>query len=298
MIYSMTGFGKASKETSEYVIRVEVKTLNSKFTDIFCRLPKSLSSKEIEFRNYLTQQLERGKIELGIQIHKNPNQEVVNSSLFHASTIQAYFKELKSIAESASVDSLNETQLFLQTLNLPNAMLTDASNENEEEFENLANLVFEAIKEATAECKSFRLREGKVVEEKFKEYIQNISNGLDEIIEQDKKRIPNLRERLHKSISELKNADEFDSNRFEQEVIYYIEKIDISEEKVRLKTHLNYFHDVLKEGNGKKLNFLSQEIGREINTIGSKANDSVIQRLVVNMKDELEKIKEQTANVL
>lgn len=298
MIYSMTGFGKATKETNDYIIRVELKTLNSKFTDIFCRLPKSLSSKEIEFRNYLTQQLERGKIELGIQVQKNPNQEVVSTSLFHAPTIQAYFQELKHIAEQANVSQLNETQLFLQTLNLPNAVLSDSSSENEEEFEKLTQAVMDALKEATEECKAFRLREGKVVEEKFKEYIQHIAQGLEEIVEQDKKRIPNLREKLHKSISELKNSDEFDSNRFEQEVIYYIEKIDISEEKVRLKTHLNYFHDVLKEGNGKKLNFLSQEIGREINTIGSKANDSVIQRLVVNMKDELEKIKEQTANVL
>lgn len=298
MIYSMTGFGKATKETADYIIRVEVKTLNSKFTDIFCRLPKSLSSKEIEFRNYLTQQLERGKIELAVQLHKNPNQESVSSNLFHAGTIQSYFKELKKIADESGVQSLNETELFIQTLTLPNAILSDSNTENEEEFETLSNLVMEALVEATKECKAFRLREGKVVEEKFKEYIQNISNGLDEIIEQDKKRIPNLREKLHKAISELKNADEFDLNRFEQEVIYYIEKIDISEEKVRLRTHLTYFYEVLKEGNGKKLNFLSQEIGREINTIGSKANDSDIQRLVVNMKDELEKIKEQTANVL
>jgi uncharacterized protein (TIGR00255 family) len=277
---------------------VELKTLNSKFTDIFCRLPKSISSKEIEIRNYLTQQLERGKMELNINIQKNPNQEAVSTSLFHSPTITAYFNELKNIAQQAKVEALNETQLFLQTLNLPNAVLSDSVNDNDEEFEKLAGAVMEALIEATVECKSFRLREGKVVEEKFKEYIANISLGLDEIIEQDKVRIPNLREKLHKSISEIKTSDEFDKNRFEQEVIYYIEKLDISEEKVRLRTHLTYFHEVLKEGNGKKLNFLSQEIGREINTIGSKANDSVIQRLVVNMKDELEKIKEQTANVL
>jgi len=294
----MTGFGKSTKETADFIIRVELKTLNSKFTDIFCRLPKSISSKEIEIRNYLTQQLERGKMELNINIQKNPNQEAVSTSLFHSPTITAYFNELKNIAQQAKVEALNETQLFLQTLNLPNAVLSDSVNDNDEEFEKLAGAVMEALKEATVECKSFRLREGKVVEEKFKEYIANISLGLDEIIEQDKVRIPNLREKLHKSISEIKTSDEFDKNRFEQEVIYYIEKLDISEEKVRLRTHLTYFHEVLKEGNGKKLNFLSQEIGREINTIGSKANDSVIQRLVVNMKDELEKIKEQTANVL
>ncbi|MEY2794149.1 MAG: hypothetical protein RJA76_2141 [Bacteroidota bacterium] len=298
MIYSMTGFGKATKETAEFIIRVELKTLNSKFTDIFCRLPKSISSKEIEIRNYLTQQLERGKMELNINIQKNPNQETVSSSLFHPATISAYFNELKSIAKEANVQDLNETHLFVQTLTLPNAVLSDSVNDNDEEFEKLSSAVMEALIDATNECKAFRLREGKVVEEKFKEYIQNIANGLEEIIEQDKLRIPNLREKLLKSISEIKISDDFDKNRFEQEVIYYIEKLDISEEKVRLKTHLTYFHDVLKEGNGKKLNFLSQEIGREINTIGSKANDSIIQRLVVNMKDELEKIKEQTANVL
>ncbi|RVU24659.1 YicC family protein [Sandaracinomonas limnophila] len=298
MIYSMTGFGKATKETSEYVIRIELKSLNSKFTDIFCRIPKNISSKEIEIRNFLTQQLERGKIELNIQLHKNPNQEVVNSNLFHSPTIGSYFKELKEIALQNNIAQLNETELFLHTLSLPNSTITDNSNESEEDFENLFNTIFEALKEAVEECKSFRRREGIVVENKFKEYISNISERLQKIIAQDKLRIPNLRERLHKSVAELHLSEGFDKNRFEQELIYYIEKIDISEEKVRLQTHLNYFDDVIKEGNGKKLNFLSQEIGREINTIGSKANDSIIQQLVVNMKDELEKIKEQTANVL
>ena len=297
----MTGFGKATKETSDYIIRIELKTLNSKFTDIFCRIPKSISSKEIEIRNYLTQQLERGKMELNIHIQKNPNQEVVNSSLFHSPTITAYFNELKSIAAQAKVEALNETQLFLQTLNLPNAVLSDSVNDNDEEFEKLSNAVSEALQEATNECKEFRRREGKVVEDKFKEYIANISNGLDEIIEQDKLRIPNLREKLHKSISEIKISDEFDNNRFEQEVIYYIEKIDISEEKVRLTNHCTYFKDVLKEkepSKGKKLSFILQEMGREINTTGSKANDIDIQKSVILMKDELEKAKEQILNVL
>ena len=166
----MTGFGKATKETAEFIIRVELKTLNSKFTDIFCRLPKSISSKEIEIRNYLTQQLERGKMELNISIQKNPNQETVSSSLFHSPTITAYFNELKSIAQQANVESLNETELFLQTLNLPNAVLSDSVNDNDEEFEKLSSAVMEALAEATNECKAFRLREGKVVEEKFKEY--------------------------------------------------------------------------------------------------------------------------------
>ena len=158
--------------------------------------------------------------------------------------------------------------------------------------------ILKTVNQAIEECTTFRLREGAIVSNKFIEYIDRIGELLTEVEAQDITRIPNVRERLRKSVTDLLGDEEFDKNRFEQELIYYIEKYDISEEKVRLRTHLNYFKDVLKEGNGKKLNFLSQEIGREINTIGSKANDVVLQRIVVNMKDELEKIKEQTSNVL
>lgn len=297
MIYSMTGFGKSQKETQDLQIRIEVKSLNSKFTDIFCRLPRSLSSKEIDVRNYLTQQLERGKIEFNLNIQKTLDSNTEESFLPKAN-IQRNFNELKRIAKEMGVESLNETQLFIQSMNLPNSPHNETKEESEEEMETFWQFILEGIQEAVMECKEFRAREGKIVENKFREYISAIKNGLDEILEQDKIRMPGIRDKMRKSLLDLGLNEDFDKNRFEQEVVYYIEKFDISEEKVRLSTHLDYFLEILAEGNGKKLNFMSQEIGREINTIGSKANDSHIQRIVVNMKDELEKIKEQTANVL
>jgi uncharacterized protein (TIGR00255 family) len=296
MIYSMTGFGKSQKEAQELQIRVEVKTLNSKFTDLFCRLPKSISAREIEIRNFLTQQLERGKIELNVLIQKN--HEGAEVSILPQGQIALYYAELKRVAAELGVSNLDEGALYLQALNVPTSISQETKEENEEEVEALWQVIFAAIQEAVAECKEFRAREGKIVEDKFREYIASIKSGLDQVLEQDLIRMPGIRERMKKSLLELGLNEDFDKNRFEQEVVYYIEKFDISEEKVRLSTHLEYFIDILAEGNGKKLNFMAQEIGREINTIGSKANDSQIQRLVVNMKDELEKIKEQTANVL
>ncbi len=296
MIYSMTGFGKSQKELQDLQIRVEVKSLNSKFTDLFCRLPKSLSAKEIDIRNYLTQQLERGKIELNLHLQKN--NENVERSILPQAQIVTYFTELKRLASELGIKNMDENALYLQAMSMPSLNSADQTQDEEEEIEALWKVVFEAVQEAIKECKEFRAREGKVVEDKFREYITSIKSGLAQVIEQDKVRMPGIRERMRNALLELGLKEDFDKNRFEQEVVYYIEKFDISEEKVRLATHLDYFIEILEEGNGKKLNFMAQEIGREINTIGSKANDSAIQRLVVNMKDELEKIKEQTANVL
>lgn len=292
----MTGFGKSLKEIQDLQIRVEVKSLNSKFTDIFCRIPKSLSAKEINIRNYLTQQLERGKMELNLHLQKNT--ENVEQSILPQDQIFTYFTELKRLATELGVQNIDENALYLQAMSMPSLNTSDNSQDNEEENEALWKVVFTAVQEAVKECKEFRAREGKVVEDKFREYIASIKSGLAQVIEQDKIRMPGIRERMRNALLELGLKEDFDQNRFEQEVVYYIEKFDISEEKVRLATHLDYFIEILEEGNGKKLNFMAQEIGREINTIGSKANDSAIQRLVVNMKDELEKIKEQTANVL
>lgn len=292
----MTGFGKSQKEIQDLQIRVEVKSLNSKFTDIFCRVPKSLSAKEIDIRNYLTQQLERGKMELNLHIQKNT--ENVEQSILPQGQISTYFTELKRLAAELGVQNIDENALYLQAMSMPSLHSSDNSQENDDEIEALWNVVFQAVQEAVKECKEFRAREGKVVEDKFREYIASIKSGLAQVLEQDKIRMPGIRERMRNALLELGLKEDFDKNRFEQEVVYYIEKFDISEEKVRLATHLDYFIEILEEGNGKKLNFMAQEIGREINTIGSKANDSTIQRLVVNMKDELEKIKEQTANVL
>ena len=292
----MTGFGKSQKEIQDLQIRVEVKSLNSKFTDIFCRVPKSLSAKEIDIRNYLTQQLERGKMELNLHLQKNT--ENVEQSILPQGQISTYFTELKSLAAELGVQNIDENALYLQAMSMPSLHSSDNSQENDDEIEALWKVVFQAVQEAVKECKEFRAREGKVVEDKFREYIASIKSGLAQVLEQDKIRMPGIRERMRIALLELGLKEDFDKNRFEQEVVYYIEKFDISEEKVRLATHLDYFIEILEEGNGKKLNFMAQEIGREINTIGSKANDSTIQRLVVNMKDELEKIKEQTANVL
>ncbi len=292
----MTGFGKSQKELQDLQIRVEVKSLNSKFTDIFCRVPKSLSAKEIDIRNYLTQQLERGKMELNLHLQKN--NENLEQSILPQDQIATYYAELKRVATELGITNIDENALYLQAMSMPSLNASDHSHDNEEEIEALWNLVFEAVQEAVKECKEFRAREGKVVEDKFREYIAAIKSGLAQVLEQDKIRMPGIRERMRNALLELGLKEDFDKNRFEQEVVYYIEKFDISEEKVRLATHLDYFIEILQEGNGKKLNFMAQEIGREINTIGSKANDSTIQRLVVNMKDELEKIKEQTANVL
>jgi len=292
----MTGFGKSQKEIQDLQIRVEVKSLNSKFTDIFCRVPKSLSAKEIDIRNYLTQQLERGKMELNLHLQKNT--ENVEQSILPQDQISTYFSELKRLATELGVQNIDENALYLQAMSMPSLHSSDNSQDNDDEIEALWKVVFEAVQEAVKECKEFRAREGKVVEDKFREYIASIKSGLAQVLEQDKIRMPGIRERMRNALLELGLKEDFDKNRFEQEVVYYIEKFDISEEKVRLATHLDYFIEILEEGNGKKLNFMAQEIGREINTIGSKANDSTIQRLVVNMKDELEKIKEQTANVL
>ncbi|WP_026995318.1 YicC/YloC family endoribonuclease [Flectobacillus major] len=291
MLKSMTGFGKAVVEANNVTVTAEVKSLNSKFTDIYCRIPKSLSSREIEIRNLLTQNLERGKIELNIQLQYT---DTATGTSVNRPLVQAYMRDLSETAELFG--HIEPSELLKVALTMPNAFNTDAVSEDQSENEWKA--VLGAVNKAIQECNNFRLREGKIVQNKFIEYAQNIGQLLSEVEVLDKNRIPSVRDRLRKSITDLLQDDEFDKNRFEQELVYYVEKYDISEEKVRLRTHLNYFQDIVIEGSGKKLNFLSQEIGREINTIGSKANDVAIQRLVVNMKDELEKIKEQTSNVL
>ncbi len=288
----MTGFGKSVTESQFLTVTAEVKTLNSKFTDIYCRIPKSLSFREIEIRNLLTQALERGKIELNLST--NYTNVASSGTSINRPLVEAYMKDLQ---ESSLAFGVNDaTELFKIALTLPNAFNSETVSEEQAEEE--WKIILSTVNQAIAECTKFRLREGEIVNTKFVEYIDKIAEILTEVEEQDKLRIPAVRERLRKSVSDLLESDDFDKNRFEQELIYYIEKYDISEEKVRLRTHLNYFKEVLKEGNGKKLNFLCQEIGREINTIGSKANDAIIQRMVINMKDELEKIKEQTSNVL
>jgi len=291
----MTGFGNATVEAGGLAVTAEVKTLNSKFLDIHCRLPRQFSDKEIELRALLTHQLERGKVELSINLVRTSAMRpgvIINRPL-----VIAYINDLKETANSMLM-SIPDGDVLQLALQQPNAYLTESTDSKADASE--WETVLAAVQEAIRGCDGFRRQEGAVLEDKFQEYIQIISDQLANVEEQDAKRMPAVRDRMRNTVKELVENESFDQNRFEQELVYYVEKFDISEEKVRLKNHLSYFLEVLstEEANGKKLNFISQEIGREVNTIGSKANDSTIQRFVVQMKDELEKIKEQTMNVI
>ncbi|CAN1577082.1 COG1561 Uncharacterized stress-induced protein [Spirosomataceae bacterium] len=290
----MTGFGSATIETDKMAVSVEIKTLNSKFSDIYCRLPRSFSNREIEVRNLLSKELERGKIEMMLNVI--PKDEESAGTTINRPLVKAYFKDLIQTAKELGFEA-SQTEVLRMATMMPNTYNTNALNT--EEVEEEWKLIMKLINQAITNCKEFRLQEGQITRLKFVEYIDIIDGLLQLVIEQDPKRIPAIRERLEKSVADFINSENFDKNRFEQELIYYVEKYDISEEKVRLTNHLDYFKKELEiASNGKKLNFIAQEIGREINTIGSKANDAVIQRLVVQMKDELEKIKEQTMNIL
>lgn len=294
MLQSMTGFGSATVENAKISVTVEIKSLNSKFFDIYCRIPRTYSEREIEIRNILTAELERGKVEFTMNV--TPKDESGAATVVNRPLIKAYFKDLKATANELGFEP-SPTELLRMASMMPNAYNTDATSEVDAKAE--WDLMKSAVSQAIAKCKEFRTQEGGNTASKFEEYIRSIANLLSQVEEQDPKRIPVVRERIEKAVAEWSSSDTFDKNRFEQELIYYVEKFDISEEKVRLKNHLEYFVQELKiASNGKKLNFIAQEIGREVNTIGSKANDSVIQRLVVQMKDELEKIKEQTMNIV
>lgn len=295
MLKSMTGFGNATVEAGGLSVTAEVKTLNSKFLDIYCRIPRQFSDKEIELRAFLTHQLERGKVELSLNLTRT--NAVRPGVTINRPLVLAYVSDLKETANTMLM-SIPDSDVFQLALQQPNAYLTESADPTADNSD--WETIQAAVQEAVRRCDAFRRQDGAVLESKFQEYIQIITDRLADVEEQDVKRIPAVRDRMRNSVKELLDSETFDQNRFEQELIYYVEKFDISEEKVRLKNHLSYFLEVLstEEANGKKLNFISQEIGREINTIGSKANDATIQRLVVQMKDELEKIKEQTMNVI
>jgi uncharacterized protein (TIGR00255 family) len=295
MLKSMTGFGNATVEAGGLAVTAEVKTLNSKFLDIYCRMPRQFSDKEIELRALLTQQLERGKVELSLNLART--NAVRPGVTINRPLVAAYVSDLKETANTMLM-SIPDSDVLQLALQQPNAYLTESADPTADASDWAT--VQAAVQEAIRRCDAFRKQDGAVLESKFQEYIQIITDRLANIEQQDIRRIPAVRDRMRNSVKELLDSETFDQNRFEQELVYYVEKFDISEEKVRLKNHLSYFLEVLatEEANGKKLNFISQEIGREINTIGSKANDAAIQRFVVQMKDELEKIKEQTMNVI
>jgi uncharacterized protein (TIGR00255 family) len=292
MLKSMTGFGVAASETERVEINVEVKSLNSKFLDASLRLPKEYSDKDIEVRNLLSGTLERGKVSFSIDLIEKG--EAISKISINKTLVKKYFEELLEASQHAGAA---DTDLFKLALQMPRAI--DTSN-NKEDLDKEWNDILKVVKIAISKCESFRLSEGKLLEEKFKGYISKIESLLKKIELQDTARTIYIKEKIRNALHEFSLKEEIDENRFEQELIYYIEKLDISEEKVRLKSHLDYFLEnlVSEESNGKKLSFIAQEIGREINTIGSKANDAIIQHFVVEMKEELEKIKEQVLNIL
>ncbi len=288
----MTGFGQATKETPELTVQAEVRSLNSKFLDLNLRLPKSLADKEIEIRTIISDKLERGKVSVSIEFQKNvvgktPVQ--INQELF-----KTYYQELAQLASAVHVHDAN---LFALALNLPEVLENKTREEiNEQEWA----LCKEILNKALSGCEQHRQDEGNVLQQKFEDYINKIRIALQNVQQLDPKRVTRIREKLKGNVVSFFGEEGFDKNRLEQEIIFYIEKLDIQEEIVRLDTHLNYFNQILNEknSNGKKLAFIAQEIGREINTIGSKSNDAEMQKEVVIMKEELEKIKEQLNNIV
>lgn len=285
----MTGFGKASVEAGDKTITVEIRALNSKGADISLRLSSGLRNYELELRNELSRQLERGKIDLSIFVESANAETPVE---INAALAKAYYAQIKALAAELNEPLLDPLQHILK---FPDVLKGERKDTDENEWKLIKGCLNEAIKELN----SFREAEGRSLQQDFENRLSKIEKHLEEIKKLDTERIKSIKERIYNNITEVIGKDKIDENRFEQELIYYIEKLDINEEKVRLKTHLDYFLETCKENSpGRKLNFISQEIGREINTIGSKANDAIIQKLVVLMKDELEKIKEQANNVL
>ena len=291
----MTGFGQARLETEAFTLQIELKSLNSKSMDLSLRLPRFLMEKELEVRNLVSKALNRGKVNLSIDFSSNKLSKAKNR--VNRELLQAYYLDLDQAADLVGAP---KTDLFRLALQMPEVMQAETSAENNE-TENLAwEEVLPVLQEAILNFNRFRQDEGKALTTEIISYVERIRILLAEIEKYDPERISNIRQRITGHLAEIQASESFNENRFEQEMIYYIEKLDIAEEKVRLLNHLHYFTEAvyLPEPVGKKLAFIAQEIGREINTIGSKANDSTIQHLVVEMKEELEKIKEQVNNIL
>lgn len=292
MIKSMTGFGQARHDDGALRINVEVKSLNSKYLDLGLKFPKQFSEKELDLRNLINDKLERGKISVSIECERYGQEEV--KQVYNEKLFLTYLENLKKLEASSKTLANN---IFELALNSPDVIQNRLEPEN---IEDDWNAITKVLLNAITQCDEFRKAEGKSLAVKLKEYISVIDSSLANIIELDPKRVQKIRDRIKGNVTNFFGEEGYDKNRLEQEIIFYIEKLDIHEERVRLKTHLDYFLQILdeKQSNGKKLAFLSQEIGREINTIGSKANDAEIQKHVVAMKEELEKIKEQLNNVL
>jgi uncharacterized protein (TIGR00255 family) len=286
----MTGFGKDVIQLPSKKITVELKSLNSKNLDINARIPSSYREKELELRNLIASGLVRGKIDFSLYVEVTG--ETSNTQL-NIGVLRGYMEQLRA-ANATPIGADQEVELLKMAVRMPDALKVEREEIDPEEYQIIKNAVIKALEEINI----FRDQEGAALEKDFVERIAAISELLKKVVEIDPERVKGVRSRLEKAVDDLKA--EVDENRFEQELIYYIEKFDITEEKVRLSNHLDYFIESINSGdsNGKKLGFISQEIGREINTIGSKSNYAPMQQLVVQMKDELEKIKEQLLNVL
>lgn len=290
MLKSMTGFGKCVANLEGKTLSLEIKSLNSKQLDLNMKLPVHFREKEAEIRGIISRRLERGKVELSGNMDYTGTDlpQAINKPL-----VTAYYREMEDVARELNVP---ETDLFSIVMKMPEVFKSSKDLITEDEWV----VIQECLELAINNLNDFRLQEGKLLENDFRLRIQNIATLLDQIGVFEVSRNTQFREKLRTSVVEFAANNTLDSNRFEQEIIYYLEKLDITEEKVRLVKHLDYFIHTLeeKEANGRKLSFITQELGREINTIGSKANDANIQKIVVQMKDELEKIKEQLANIL
>ena len=287
----MTGYGKAIAETPQKKITIEIKSLNSKQLDLNTKLPWLYKEKEPEIRNLISQKLDRGKIDFSIFCDMLDDEVV---TVINKSAVRNYYNQFKEIAAELKIDL--DDQIFTAIMKLPDTLKTEKPEMPEAEWELVKNQIIESI----TMLDLYRIEEGNSIMTDLKKCIGKILSLLETVETFEAGRITKIREKLMSLLEENLGSEKIDKNRFEQEIIFYLEKYDINEEKVRLKTHCDYFIETINSAspNGKILNFIAQEIGREINTIGSKANDASIQKLVVMMKDELEKIKEQTLNVL
>jgi uncharacterized protein (TIGR00255 family) len=287
----MTGYGKAMLETAHRKITVEVKTLNSKQADINTKLPWIYKEKELEVRNMILRKLERGKIDLYISFDAMEEEPapVINKNI-----VRNYYAQMKEISDGLGLEGGND--LLSIVMRLPETLKTERPELTEEEWSQVSGL----IEDALSMTDLYRLEEGKALEADLSKSVQKILQYLENLAAVEGDRLVRMREKLTALLKEAVGTENIDQNRFEQELIFYLEKLDVNEEKVRLKKHCDYFTETMNNTglNGKMLNFISQEMGREINTIGSKANDAAMQKLVVMMKDELERIKEQSLNVL
>ena len=290
MVHSMTGYGKAVVELPHKKLTIEIKSLNSKQFDLFTRIPMIYREKEIGLRNWLSKELERGKIDLSFTVEHISKD--VSATIDHT-LLKQYHQEITALSHELNISLPQDW--FQTLLRLPDVMKQDAEELNEEEW----SIIEKTIQKAVNELIGFRVQEGEMLRNLLEEKIENIRQLLQEIEPYESERIEKVKSRIHDGLATLENK-EYDTNRFEQEMIYYIEKLDVNEEKSRLTNHLDYFIETLdeKKSQGKKLGFIAQEMGREINTLGSKSNHSDMQRIVVRMKDELEQIKEQILNVL